>query len=78
MTVLIRQAGPDDAAAVLGLELMKRLAALAVQMDCGRMEWNVLDWNEAAKGFYQSFGALHATGWQTSRLAGDGLKAFGA
>jgi GNAT superfamily N-acetyltransferase len=62
----------------VGLNLLKRLARLAVQMGCGRMEWNVLDWNESAKGFYESFGARHATGWETWRLEGDALTAFGS
>jgi GNAT superfamily N-acetyltransferase len=61
----------------LGLDLLKRLAALAVSMDCGRMEWNVLDWNDPAKGFYAGFGARHATGWETWRLEGEALRAFG-
>lgn len=61
----------------VGLDLLKRLARLAVSMDCGRMEWNVLDWNEPAKGFYRSFGTRHAEGWETWRLEGDALAAFG-
>lgn len=61
----------------LGLDLLKRLAALAVAMDCGRIEWNVLDWNAPAKGFYACFGARHAAGWETWRLEGDALRAFG-
>ncbi|MFN7400644.1 MAG: GNAT family N-acetyltransferase [Sandaracinobacter sp.] len=61
----------------VGLALLKRLARLSVSMDCGRMEWNVLDWNESAKGFYRSFGTRHATGWETWRLEGDALAAFG-
>lgn len=61
----------------IGLDLLKRLARLAVSMNCGRMEWNVLDWNTPAKGFYESFGARHATGWETWRLDGEALKAFG-
>ena len=62
----------------VGLDLLKRLAGLAVSMDCGRMEWNVLDWNNSAKGFYEMLGARHATGWETWRLEGDALKALGA
>jgi GNAT superfamily N-acetyltransferase len=61
----------------IGLDLLKRLARLAVSMNCGRMEWNVLDWNTPAKGFYESFGARHATGWETWRLEGDALHSFG-
>lgn len=62
----------------IGLDLLKRLARLAVAMNCGRMEWNVLDWNTPAKGFYGSFGARHAAGWETWRLEGDALQRFGA
>jgi GNAT superfamily N-acetyltransferase len=62
----------------VGMDLLTRLARLAVEMDCGRMEWNVLDWNEPAKGFYRSFGTRHAEGWETWRLEGDALAAFGA
>ncbi len=69
---------PERRGRGLGLDLLKRLARLAVSMDCGRMEWNVLDWNEQAKGFYRSFGTRHAVGWETWRLDGDALTAFGA
>lgn len=62
----------------VGLDLLKRLARLAVSMDCGRMEWNVLDWNNSAKGFYEMLGARHATGWETWRLEGNALKALGS
>jgi GNAT superfamily N-acetyltransferase len=62
----------------VGMELLKRLARLAVSMGCGRMEWNVLDWNEPAKGFYRSFGTRHAEGWETWRLEGEALTRFGA
>lgn len=61
----------------VGLALLKRLAGLAVEMGCGRMEWNVLDWNEPAKGFYESLGARHTVGWEIWRLEGDALKSFG-
>lgn len=61
----------------VGLDLLKRLAAFAVAADCGRMEWNVLDWNNSAKGFYEMLGARHATGWETWRLEGDALQKLG-
>lgn len=69
---------PEVRGTGLGMDLLKRLARLAVQMDCGRMEWNVLDWNEPAKGFYSSFGTRHAEGWETWRLEGEALQAFGS
>ena len=40
----------------LGGALLKRVAALAVARDCGRLEWSVLDWNEPAIRFYQALG----------------------
>ena len=69
---------PDLRGHGVGLDLLKRLAAMAVSADCGRMEWNVLDWNNSAKGFYEMLGARHATGWETWRLEGEALKALGA
>ena len=61
----------------VGLELLTRLARIAHAEGCGRMEWNVLDWNAPAKGFYASFGTRHAAGWETWRLEGEALQAFG-
>lgn len=61
----------------VGLDLLKRLGRLAASMGCGRMEWNVLDWNDPAKGFYSTLGARHATGWETWRLEGEALRALG-
>lgn len=68
---------PDLRGKGVGLTLLKRLAAMAVAADCGRMEWNVLDWNSSAKGFYEMLGARHAKGWETWRLEGDALAALG-
>ena len=69
---------PDLRGQGVGLDLLKRLAALAVATDCGRMEWHVLDWNDSAKGFYARFGARPAIGWETWRLEGVALRDFGA
>jgi GNAT superfamily N-acetyltransferase len=68
---------PEVRGTGVGMDLLKRLARLAVSMDCGRMEWNVLDWNAPAKGFYRSFGTRHAEGWETWRLEGEALARFG-
>ncbi len=57
----------------LGLALMKRLAAIAVERGCGRFEWSVLDWNEPAIGFYRSLGARLLDGWSIVRVTGDAL-----
>ena len=51
-----------------GKLLLKTLAGFAKQRNCGRMEWNVLTWNEAAISFYQSLGARAQEQWQTYRL----------
>jgi len=57
----------------LGKALITRLAQLAVERDCGRLEWQVLDWNEPARQFYRSLGAKALDGWLTKRVTGEGL-----
>ncbi len=56
-----------------GIALLKKLAALAVQRDCGRVEWSVLDWNEPSIRFYQSLGAVPMDQWTGYRLTGQPL-----
>ena len=58
----------------LGKALLKRLAVLAVERDCARLEWSVLDWNEPAITFYQSLGAKSMDGWTINRVDGDALQ----
>ncbi len=62
----------------LGKALLKRLAALAVERDCARLEWSVLDWNEPAIIFYQSLGAKSMDGWTINRVDGNALQALTA
>ena len=57
----------------IGRSLLKRLAAIAVERDCGRLEWAVLDWNKDAIGFYERLGARPNADWTVYRLAGDAL-----
>lgn len=57
----------------IGAALLARLAAIAVERGCGRLEWAVLDWNQPAIRFYQDLGAELLTEWRTFRLAGDAL-----
>ena len=52
----------------IGHALMVYLADLAVQNQCGRFEWVVLDWNESAIGFYKQLGAAFLTDWRICRL----------
>ena len=61
-----------------GKALLKKLAAIAVERGCGRLEWCCLDWNQPSIDFYRSFGAIPMNGWTTYRLAGDTLKAAAA
>jgi GNAT superfamily N-acetyltransferase len=58
--------------------VMERLAALAVERDCARLEWVALDWNEPALRFYDQLGAEPIEGWQALRLSGDALRRLGA
>lgn len=60
----------------LGRQLMVHLARLAVERDCGRFEWSVLDWNEPAIAFYRQLGALPMDEWTVQRVSGDALKAL--
>ena len=62
----------------LGKALLKRLAALAVERDCARLEWSVLDWNEPAITFYKSLGAKSMDGWTINRVDGDALLGLAA
>jgi GNAT superfamily N-acetyltransferase len=56
-----------------GKQLLAYLAKLAIERDCGRLEWWVLDWNEPAKNFYQSLGAEPMEDWTVNRITGDAL-----
>ena len=55
---------------------LKKLAAIAVERGCGRMEWWCLDWNEHSIGFYRSLGAEAMSDWTVYRLSGDTLKSL--
>ena len=62
----------------LGKLLLQRLAQIAVQRDCGRFEWSVLDWNVDAQAFYRRMGATMLDDWRICRVTGDALQALGA
>jgi GNAT superfamily N-acetyltransferase len=59
-----------------GKLLLAYLARKAVDMNCTRVEWSVLDWNQPAIDFYRSIGALPMDGWTVQRLDGDRLASF--
>ena len=57
-----------------GKAILKKLAAIAVERGCGRMEWVCLDWNQPSINFYRSLGAEPMEDWTVYRLAGDTLR----
>lgn len=60
----------------VGSALFRAVAGLALERNCGRMEWSVLDWNEPAIRFYKQMGARPENEWTTWRLTGTGLAAL--
>jgi GNAT superfamily N-acetyltransferase len=65
---------PEHRGSGFGKALLKRLAEIAVERDCGRMEWAVLDWNEPSIGFYKKLGARPNDEWTIFRLTGEALR----
>ena len=59
----------------IGKALLRHLAALAVERDCGRVEWAVLDWNTPSIAFYRALGAVSMDAWKVFRLEGPALHA---
>jgi GNAT superfamily N-acetyltransferase len=58
----------------IGKRMLVYLAKLGRERGCGRLEWSVLNWNEGAMEFYQSFGAVAMDEWTTFRLTGEALE----
>ena len=61
-----------------GKALFKRLAEIANERGCGRVEWSCLNWNEPSIRFYESLGAVPMKEWTVWRLTGDRLKEMGS
>lgn len=57
-----------------GKALLKKLAQIAVERGCGRLEWSCLDWNKPSIAFYLSLGAVPMDDWTTYRLTGKTLE----
>ena len=64
---------PDARGSGLGKALLGTLAALAVERDCARLEWSVLDWNTPAIDFYKALGATPMDEWTVYRVDGGAL-----
>ena len=67
---------PEKRGLGYGTALLKYVARLAVERNCGRMEWICLDWNEPALEIYRSIGAVPMSDWTVQRLDGQALKSF--
>lgn len=68
---------PEHRGRGVGRALLKELARLAVERECGRLEWSVLDWNREAIGFYERLGARPNSEWTVYRLTGEALSTLG-
>jgi GNAT superfamily N-acetyltransferase len=68
---------PDYRGKGVGKALLARVAQIARERNCGRLEWSVLDWNQPAIEFYQRLGATVMPDWRICRVASDGLAALG-
>jgi len=67
---------PETRGKGYGKKLLAKLAEIALQRKCGRLEWSVLDWNTPAIDFYKSLGAEFMDGWTVNRLTGSTLSAL--
>jgi GNAT superfamily N-acetyltransferase len=67
---------PSQRGSGLGTRMLRQLAALAVERQCGRFEWTVLDWNQPAIDFYEKMGATVLPDWRVVRITGDALGAL--
>ncbi|HEX2548894.1 MAG TPA: GNAT family N-acetyltransferase, partial [Gammaproteobacteria bacterium] len=57
----------------LGQKMLQHVAKIAVDKNCGRLEWSVLDWNTPAINFYQRMGAKAMDEWTVNRVTGPAL-----
>jgi GNAT superfamily N-acetyltransferase len=57
----------------IGKALLARLAKIALERNCGRVQWEVLNWNKPSLGFYDALGAVPLSEWTTYRLDGEPL-----
>lgn len=69
---------PDFRRKGYGRALLIHLAKLAVERDCGRFEWSVLEWNSSAIDFYESLGATIMPDWRIARVTGPALDTMAA
>ena len=65
---------PEHRGKGAGKALLVHIAGIALDNDCGRFEWSVLDWNTPSIDFYKSLGAIEMSEWRIYRVTGDALK----
>jgi GNAT superfamily N-acetyltransferase len=58
----------------IGKALLTKLAKIAVECNCRRLEWSVLDWNISAQTFYHNMGADVLENWRICRVTEEGLR----
>ncbi len=64
---------PEFRSLGLGRKLLSFLARLALERNCGRLEWSVLNWNQRAIDFYLSLGSKPQSEWTVHRITGQNL-----
>ena len=62
----------------IGKALLIKLAQIALERNCGRLEWSVLDWNESAQAFYRRMGASILDDWRICRVTDEALLKLGS
>ena len=67
---------PEHRGKGYGKAILQKLAAIAVERGCGRMEWWCLDWNQSSIDFYKSLGAEPMSDWTVYRLTGETLRSL--
>ena len=65
---------PEHRGKGYGKAILEKLASIAVERGCGRLEWWCLDWNKPSIDFYLSLGAEPMVDWTVYRMAGDTLQ----
>ena len=69
---------PEHRGRGIGSALLKRLAGIAKEQNCGRVEWSVLTWNQPSIDFYHRLGAVTMDDWRIFRLHGESLERLAA
>ena len=67
---------PEARGLGVGKAFLQKLAKIALERKCGRLEWSVLDWNEPAIGFYTSIGAKAMDEWTVYRMTETAMQKF--